>query len=66
MRRREVTRAGLFIADIGQNLVQFCDQRMVVRQNALQSVDRVSQERAGVAVSSQLAVYAGQLRTASG
>jgi hypothetical protein len=40
--RGRVCTAGLFIADIGQDLAQFGDQRIVVRQDALHAVDRVA------------------------
>ena len=42
----------LFIADIGQDLAQFGDQRIVVGQDELQAADCVAQQRAGVAVAS--------------
>jgi hypothetical protein len=47
---RDIGRGKLFVADIGQALTQFGDQRVVVGQDALQAVERVAQQRAGVAI----------------
>ena len=43
-------RLGSFVADVGQDLAKFRDQRVVVGEDALQAVDGVAQQRAGVAV----------------
>ena len=42
----------LLLADVGQALAQFGDQRIAIGHDALQAVDRVAQERAGVAIAS--------------
>ena len=40
----------LLFADVGQALAHLDDQRIAIGQRALQAVDRVAQQRAGVAV----------------
>src|SRR3984885_4210327 len=55
----------LLLADVGQVLAQFDDQRIALGQDALQAVDRVAQQGAGITVAPQLAVQLGQLRTAA-
>src|SRR5215469_12737073 len=54
----------LLFADVGQALAQFGDQGIAIGQDALQAVDGVAQQRAGVAVAPQPAVYLGQPRAA--
>jgi hypothetical protein len=45
-------RRELLLADVGQTLAQFGDQRIAVGQHALEAVDRIAQQHAGVAVAS--------------
>ena len=46
----------LLFADVSQTLAQFGDERISVGQSALQTIDRVAEQRAGVAITPQPAV----------
>src|SRR5579862_1476195 len=55
----------LLVADVGQDRAQVGGQRVPGGQDAVKPVDRVAQQRPGVAVATQLVVRAGKLRAAA-